>query len=669
MRNKKQILWRTSILAVCCLAGAAWMLAQEQTTAGQLELQRNQILTDDTLTQQHGDCTFFADRDKYRRHRPGDPEDFALSRLANDVAARLAKPDGVVAVHRDSTDQALAAGSNGTIDKYIFAKLQSEGVTPAGKINDYEFIRRVTLDLTGRVPVMERVQSFVADKSADKRAKLVEELLASPVWVDKWTYYFGDRLKNNANMASTGTRRFAQGREAFNKWIRDSVQNGKGYNQMASELIAAKGTNTWENGEMNWLVGGRVGGGPVNDIWDQQTANIADTFLGITYANCLLCHSGKYHLDALSLWGHNTVRSDMWGMSAFLSKTTMARGPAQNGNNNLYYWTLNDNPRAADYPLGTTTGNRPTRSYVGGTVKNVAPVYPFSGRGPKPGEDYRVALAREVTTDPQFARAAVNYIWKEFFGRGIVNPANQFDVARLDPDNPPTDCVEGGPCGLQPSHPELLRDLSREFADGGFQIKDLMRKIVNSEAYQMSSRYDGTWQAKYEPLFARHLPRRLWGEEIADSIALASNVASSYQYTIDDTNKPRFNWAIQMPEPSTLTAFIANFIPGNRDDEERRGDGAVQQALGMMNDNFVLSRIRSSTAAGIPSLVQQAILQSPNDTELVNRLFMAVLSRLPNDAEKASALRVIQSGSGTRTDRASTLLWSLFNKVDFLFNY
>jgi hypothetical protein len=611
------------------------------------------------------DCTFFGtDRERYQPRRPEDPRNFRMGRQAVEVASRLSNAPSM---ERALSDQALATGSNGLIDQYVFARLQAEGVKAADKINDYEFIRRVTLDLTGRVPVAERVVSFVADREPDKRAKLVDELLASPVWVDKWTYYLGDRLKNTANMRSTGLNRQTQGREGFNKWIRESLTGDKGYDQMTREMIAARGDNSWENGELNWLVGGRVTGGPANDIWDQQAANIADTFLGVSSANCILCHNGRFHLDALSLWGRNATRAQMWGMAAFLSRTTVVRGPAIDGNNNLFYWGLTDNVRAANYPLGSTSGNRPARTVVG-TVRNVAPVYPFSGRGPQSGEDYRDALAREVTADPQFARATVNYIWKEFFGRGIVDPVNQFDLARLDPDKPPADCAEGTPCTLQPSHPELLRDLAKDFASNGFKFKSLMRQIVNSEAYQFSSRYEGTWKPSYESLFARHLPRRLWGEEIADSIALASNLPNAYTYRLDATTTPRVNWAIQMPEPSTLPAFLVPFILGNRDDEERRSDGAAQQALALMNDNFVATRIRASGTGSTASLLQQVLIQSQNDTDLINRLYLTILSRVPTARELASATRVMQSGRGVRSDRASTLIWALFNKVDFMFN-
>lgn len=610
------------------------------------------------------DCAFFTSG----RRKPTAKDDFGKGRLAAEIGKQLAQPDFAPAAARSLSSATLADGANGLIDKWIFAKLQAENVKPAEKINDYEFIRRASLDLTGRIPVRERVESFVADKSADKRQKLVDELLASPLWVDKWTYYFGDRLKNTRQMNSTGTLRATYGRDAFNQWIRESLQSDKGWDAMTRELIAGRGDNSWEQGNINWLVGGRVTGGPNNDIWDQQAANIAETFLGITYANCILCHNGAYHLDTLSLWGGRATRTQMWGMAAFLSRTTMARSPDVNGVQNLYYWRLVDNPNAASYPLGSTTGNRPARTIVN-NVRNVAPVYPFSGRGPNPGEPYRDALAREVTSDPQFARAAVNYIWKEFFGRGIVDPVNQFDIARLDPENPPTDCPPESPCTLQPSHPELLRDLARDFAANGYQLKDLMRKIVNSEAYQLSSRYSGTWEPRYEALFARHLPRRLWGEELADSMVLASNIPNQYAYQLDAETRVTKDWAMQMPEPNTSGAFVAAFLPGNRDDEERRDDGAVQQGLNLMNSGFAINRLRATGTGSTASLIQQLILQESTDDGLVNRMYMSVLSRPPSSEERAASLRYMQTGTGNRSARASSLLWALFNKVDFIYNY
>ena len=193
---------------------------------------------------------------------------------------------------------------------------------------------------------------------------------------------------------------------------------------------------------------GVVGGGPAQDIFDSQAANMADQFLGLAHVNCLLCHNGRGHLDSLSLWGSQTTRAQAWGLAAFMSHTwtrSIATPPDPNNPNARYnYYSLDK--YTTDYNLNTTTGNRPARQPIG-TVKTITPAYLFDGQAPAKGEDYRVALAQCVTGDFQFARATVNYMWAAFFGRGIVDPPDQFDPARLDPDNPPP-----APWTLQPSN-------------------------------------------------------------------------------------------------------------------------------------------------------------------------------------------------------------------------
>ncbi|MBI1790811.1 MAG: DUF1553 domain-containing protein [Acidobacteria bacterium] len=568
----------------------------------------------------------------------------------------------------------------GPIDKYLFADMEAAGVTPADKTNDFEFIRRVTLDLTGRIPASDRVLAFAADSAPDKRGKLVDELLGKPEWVDKWTMYFGDFLQNNVTKPSVGLQRFQPGRNAFWKWIRDSLSANKAYDQMARELIGARGANSYVQGEINWLVGGWVINNPVQDNWDQQTANVAETFLGIGHMNCILCHNGRGHLDSLSLWGKSANRVEAWGLSSFLSRTNTVRAPLdpQNPQNNLYYWRLDDVvPRLGDYPLNTTTGNRPIRSY--GTMRNVDAFYPFSGRGPKSGENYRDALAREVTSDFQFARAAVNYIWKEFFGRGMVEPANQFDPARLDPDNPPTaiNPITDQPWALQPSNARLLNALAQDFIDNGYDLKKLMRQLATSEAYQLSAIYTGPDVGQAEKLFARKLARRLWAEEVHDAIAQATGVIPSYNvagFSSWPANSPfasypsygNVSWAMQFPDVTgtPMGPFLDAFIRGDRDTEDRRGEGSLLQALNLMNDPLVTDRV-STTRSPATSLVRKN-LGLPDDS-LVDTLYLNALSRYPSPQEKSAALASLKLSN--RNQRVENLLWSLLNKVDFFINY
>jgi len=636
------------------------------------------------LAVDHSDCTFFgAKREKFMQSAlriSGVPEESQLSRTTCAVTKAL-HVQGASSIRDSSAATGTSfstAPAADSIDAYILSDLKSNNVTPADKTGDYTFIRRVTLDLTGRIPTPERVQAFVADYSPAKRAKLVEELLAKPEWVDKWAMYYGDLLQNNATNVA-GTQRRAEGRNAFYKYIHDSLAANKPYDKMASEIIAAQGTNNFDqaNGQSNWVIGGVVSGGPQQDIFDQQTANVAEQFLGMTHVNCLLCHNGRGHLDSINLWASQTTRYQAWQLSAFMAHTWPKRvkivDPNQPQNNNLYYWTVDN--YTTDYQLGSTTGNRPARAPIGSgaaAVKVVAPSYFLTGGTPSQGEDYRAALAKFVTADPQFARAAVNYMWAQFFGRGIVDPPDQFDPARLDPANPPP-----APWTLQPSNPALLNALTRHFIASGFDVQALQREIVNSETYQLSSEYNGAWDVANEKYFARKFVRRLWAEEIHDGVVQATGVLPSYSvngFSKDSTTygvtSPGFgnvSYAMQLPDVigmpgGSVTTFLDTFLRGDRDVNPRRQDGSILQALDLMNDSFIESRIKSTAAGGV--LARN--LNQPN-AQLLDTLYMNALSRHPTNAEINAGLQKLTSGN--RTSAAEDLFWALFNKVDFIFNY
>jgi hypothetical protein len=374
--------------------------------------------------------------------------------------------------------------------------------------------------------------------------------------------------------------------------------------------------------------------------------------------NCLLCHNGHGHLDTISLWGGNFTRYQAWGMSSFFSHVGLENPEVTSGVTSPRYWYANDSAYKTDYALNTTTGNRPARQPIG-TQKTVAPLYPFSNQGALSGMNYRQSLAAQVVADRQFARAAVNYMWAYFFGMGIVDPPDQFDPSRLDPDNPPP-----APWTLQPSNPQLLEALTSDFIASKYDTKHLMRLIVNSQAYQLSSDYDpAAWNVAWQPLFARKLVRRLWSEEIADSISLSANTPNNFKFD-NGTTSP---WAMQYPEPAKETsALLAAFLPGDRDLQPRKQDGAIQQALALMNDGTVMNKLNVAGTGSAQSLLSLADATS-NNAGATNLLFLNILSRYPTLDELASANSFLSSGS--RTQKMQELMWTLYNKVDFMFNY
>jgi len=525
--------------------------------------------------------------------------------------------------------------------------------------NDYEFVRRIYLDMIGQIPPAAAVNSFVASTSPTKRADLIETLFAAPQWLDKWQMYFGDQFKAASTFPSTGTTLYAGGRDALNTYIRNFLINDTGYDKIANALIASEGTNNFTQGELNWIITSRVTGGPNQDVWDGEAAAVAETFLGLSHVNCLLCHNGRGHLDTISLWAGNFTREQAWGMSSFFSHIAL-RDPAvtPGTSGSQVYWYADDSGYKTDYALNTTTGNRPARQPIG-TVKTIPPSYPFTGQGAAANLNYRQSLAAQVIADRQFARAAVNYMWAYFFGMGIVDPPDQFDPARLDPNNPPP-----APWTLQPSNPELLEALTSDFIASGYSTKHLMRTIVNSQAYQLSSDYDPTvWNLNWQPLFARKMVRRLWSEEVADSISLSANIANKFTFDNGTTSA----WAMQYPEPAKETSnLLAAFLPGDRDTQPRKQDGAIQQALGLMNDSTVMNKLVSTGTGATQSLLSLATA-STNNAAAINLLWINILSRYPTAAELTSATTFLSSG--TRSQKMQELMWTLYNKVDFIFNY
>src|SRR5213593_3783744 len=170
----------------------------------------------------------------------------------------------------------------------------------------------------------------------------------------------------------------------------------------------------------------------------------------------------------------------------------MTRSPQQP--NGTYYWTISD-LATGNYALNTTAGNRTPRQPVNGS-NQVMPRYLFSGEQAS-GNTYREMFANNLTEDRQFARATVNYLWREMMGIGIVEPADQFDLARQDPVKVPSGWT------LQPSHPQLLESLADDFIRSGYSIRFILGLIADSNAYQISSRFPGEWRVEYSPYFAR----------------------------------------------------------------------------------------------------------------------------------------------------------------------
>ena len=602
--------------------------------------------------------------------------------------------------------------SGENIDDFVFQTLERQGIPPAPPSTDPEFLRRVTIDLAGRIPTLQETVAFLNDASPDKRAAAADRLLADERWADRWALFLGDLFRNTQFTAQVN--RYPDGRDAFHLFLLDALRRNQPYDETVRRMLAAAGTNDgraypptgdrqsspWaslddyrrflddnpiEPTAASYLVGGLMGGGPVHDTYDLMAVNAARDFLGMAHMDCVLCHDGQGHLESLNLWGAEAKRSEGWGLAAFFKRTLLARPyrlpPTQNNAAGPIapIWLVMDVPQpvrnrrglvAGAYPLDTDTGNRPARSPAdNGGVTEVAPVYPFGGGTPAGGENPREALGRLLTADRQFARATANYVWREFFGRGIVDPPDQFDLARLDPAAPPPD-----PWSLQPSHPELLEYLTDAFIDSGFDLKALMREIVLSDAYQLSSRYEGTWSASYEPYLARHAARRISAEALHDAVVYATGVPVAYNVSRSIAPTP---FAIEMPDvvntpqaarrnPASVAAgaFLDAFFRGDREESPRSAETSILQALQLMNNPLVVERIAASSRSGA---LGEVLRTAANDQQVVALLYLQTLSRQATETELAAGVTYLSGGD--RTERAEDLMWALVNKVDFVFNY
>src|SRR5262249_42150829 len=425
------------------------------------------------------------------------------------------------------------------IDDNIFNRMAGAGIQSAPLASDAEFLRRVTLDLTGRIPAGSDVEAFIADTNPSKRDIKVDALIGSPEFVDRWTMFYGDLFKNNA--ASSQINRDFGGRDAFYQYIKDSITANKPYDQMAREMIGAAG-DSFLQGEVNWPLGNNITMGPAQDTYDGQSVNLAGMFLGINTVDCLLCHDGARHLDTVSLWGSKQTRQNMWGLSAYFARVRMARQVVDPGPPQVIKYIVSD-LATGEYQLNTTTGNRTARQPVNGvnTIQPKNPFVPTTGSSIANGESRRQSIARQVTSDLQFSRAIVNYIWEKLMVEAFVSPSNAFDLARLDPVHLPPDAWT-----LQPTNAQLLDQMAQWFQTNGYDLRALISLITKSSTYQLSATYPGTWDVSYVPYYARKYVRRLDAEEIHDAIAKATGILGSY--TLTGSDLPAVQWAMQLPD-------------------------------------------------------------------------------------------------------------------------
>lgn len=628
------------------------------------------LLAGPLLAAQETNCTFQVDPDAYlqraKRSRDAVADrsmQFTKSRsAANATATRLVDP--------------ASMPRKNFIDDAIFGKMAEAGVKSAPLATDAEFVRRIYLDLTGRVPSPTDVRRFLSDPDpSTARSRLIGELLYSEAFLDKWTWWMDEWVSNRANSPSGAYRNInAQGRNALHKYFWNGLAAGRPLRDMAVELLSATGQNYEENtGATNFMVMAFTNNGPAEDTYDTMMVRSANVFWGISNYDCLMCHGGRFHLESINLWASKVTRLQAQSMSAFFARTNQNAyafppgTPVEVQRANFYAGSFDvQNVTNRSYSMRTSYGNRPNRTPIG-SATSLTPEFTFShGAKPAASADWRAEFAKYAVAEPMFARNVANRLWKQVFNLGLVDPVDSMDPARLDPSKPPTE----GTWTLQATHPKLLEDLAAFLAQNDFNLRAYLRLLTESNAYQLSSEYPGgEWGANLVPLFARHYVRRLEAEEIHDALAKTTGIIPNY--AVQHWGAP-MNWAMQLPDTAEPTSngtaanFMNIFNRGNRETQPRLANSTTIQQLVLMNDAYVVDKIKVAN-----SPVMKELVKITNNDALVDELYLNYLSRMPGDAEKAKALAHLAKAPNANQRNAyiEDIAWALVNKIDFLFSY
>lgn len=526
------------------------------------------------------------------------------------------------------------------IDDHVFGRMAKDGVPHAPLASDEEFARRAWLDATGRIPPPAELAAFLADRDPAKRAKLIDRLVGSPAFIDKWTYYFEDLFRAGGRMGA--------GLNLFHYWLREWLTLDRPYDEVVADLLTGAGKTSFSVPAGMYYARDFVKAKDdpeapdahdlVNqpDTVDEFTITYSKVFLGLNLA-CISCHDGRNHLEKVNLFLTGKKREEFFGQAAFFGKTRQIMN-WENGYQANTEYTVDDTGPEYD-PKADSIVRVPRR---GG---DASPRFILTGERPKPGENYRDALARMLTGHGQFRRAFVNRMWAEFMGFGIVEPIDDFDLAKPE----------------QVTNPALLDALADDFGKHRHSLRHVVKTIMNSSAYQLSSHFPGEWKDSYATYYARKYVRMLSAAELHDAIAVATGRPGQFTGAGE-----KVGMAMQMPEPKKADAEVQGFMKifgqSNRDDMPKKIPPSALQAMQLMQSNVVLSRVDATKGGTLKTLLES----TADDSRLIEGIFLATIARKPTGAELALGRKAL---TPDRRKGAENLQWALLNSPEFLFNY
>jgi hypothetical protein len=509
---------------------------------------------------------------------------------------------------------------NNRIDELNFAKVKSLRVLPSDLCDDPTFVRRLYLDLLGVLPTAEEAREFVADPNPAKRPALIERLLARSEFAEQWALKWSDILRNEEKVLD------AKGVDLFHAWIKESIAQGKPLNQFARELVAARGS-TYKNPPANYY---RANRDPFT-----RAETTARLFLGVRL-QCARCHNHPF-----DRW----TQDDYYSWAALFSRID---------------YEIVENNRRDKFDLHEFDGEQIVLIKNEGEVKN-----PRSGADASPkflgaetpqlsAEDDRLAPLAAWLASPEnrlFAKSQVNFIWYHLMGRGLVEPIDDFR-----PTNPP-------------SNPELLEWLTDDFVAGGFDLKRLVRTIVSSRTYQLSSVPNQT-NAADDANFARAAVFRLPAEKLLDAQSQILDAPAEFAGYPLGVRAGQLAGVKRSRERGRSTGggdrFLSMFGKPERllaCECERSNETTLNQAFLFLSSEELDSRI---TRAG-NRLERLANSQQTNE-EIIDELFWTALTRPPTHEELRAASERFARGDD-RLAVVQDLAWALMNAKEFVFRH
>ena len=523
--------------------------------------------------------------------------------LAQNVTATVTVPftQSVPAEQFASTERA------NYIDDLVLEKLAALNIPPSPKSDDSEFLRRASLDTIGTLPTVDEVKAFLANSDPGKREALIEQLLARPEFVDYWTYQWSDLLLLN------GSRLKPDAIKSYYQWIRERVAQNAPWSEFARGIILAKGS-TLENGAANFYA---LHHDPQDMV---ETTSMA--FLGMSI-QCAHCHDHP---------NEKWTNDDYYGMVSLFARVR-SKG-----------FVAND--------LKVVEGNRTIFLADRGEVLQPRTAKP---QPPKPLDaqpisfegtiDRREYLADWLTApdNPYFSKAIVNRIWANYFGKGLVEAV---DDLRLS--NPP-------------SNDKLFRKLSQELARNQFDLKTLMRTIMQSETYQRSHLVLA--ENETDQRFHSHSqPRRMKAEVMLDALSQATGVPTAFK------DQPANTRAIQLIDANIASYFLDTFGRPERVLTctcERSDEPSMTQVLHLTNGKTIQEKLEAKEGR-ISSLIES----NATNSEIIDTLYLAALSRFPNETEKQRLTTLLDSVPvDERRVAIEDLFWSVLTSKEFLFQH